>query len=99
MKSLATDIPIELHEEIRSREACLISTKKAIDLAQQFNSKLHVLHISTKDEIELFECRTGRREKNNLLRFVCRIYYFLLKITENLGSLIKCNPSIKSNYR
>jgi len=49
------DIPVELHEDIRSREACLISTKKAIKLAQQFNAMLHVLHISTKDEIELFE--------------------------------------------
>ena len=49
-ETYGVDIPVRLHEEIRSREACLISTKKAIDLATQFNSKLHVLHISTKEE-------------------------------------------------
>ena len=43
-------IPIELHEEIRSRQACLNSTTKAIQLAKQFNSDLHVLHFTTEDE-------------------------------------------------
>ena len=90
------DIPIELHEEIRSREACLISTKKAIELARQFHSKLHVLHISTRDEIELFE--SGPVEEKLITAEVCVPH--LLFSSEDyraLGSLIKCNPSIKSN--
>tara|TARA_B100001167_G_scaffold187412_1_gene149585 strand:- start:362 stop:1693 length:1332 start_codon:yes stop_codon:yes gene_type:complete len=90
------DIPIELHEEIRSREACLISTKKAIKLAQQFNAKLHVLHISTKDEIELFE--TGLIEEKKITAEVCVPHLlFSSEDYQNLGTLIKCNPSIKSN--
>ncbi len=90
------DIPIELHEEIRSREACLISTKKAIELARQFNTKLHVLHISTKDEIELF--KAGPVEEKLITAEVCVPHLlFSSEDYKNLGSLIKCNPSIKSN--
>ena len=90
------DIPIELHEEIRSREACLISTKKAIELAKQFNAKLHVLHISTKDEIELF--KAGPVEEKLITAEVCVPHLlFSSEDYKNLGSLIKCNPSIKSN--
>jgi len=90
------DIPIELHEEIRSREACLISTKKAIELARQFNAKLHVLHISTKDEIELF--KAGPVEEKQITAEVCVPHLlFSSEDYKNLGSLIKCNPSIKSN--
>jgi len=90
------DIPIELHEEIRSREACLISTKKAIELARQFKAKLHVLHISTKDEIELF--KAGPVEEKLITAEVCVPHLlFSSEDYKNLGSLIKCNPSIKSN--
>ena len=90
------DIPIELHEEIRSREACLISTKKAIELARQFNAKLHVLHISTKDEIELF--KAGPVEEKLITAEVCVPHLlFSSEDYKSLGSLIKCNPSIKSN--
>jgi len=90
------DIPIELHEEIRSREACLISTKKAIELARQFNAKLHVLHISTRDEIELF--KAGPVEEKLITAEVCVPHLlFSSEDYKSLGSLIKCNPSIKSN--
>ena len=67
------NIPIELHEEIRSRQACLISTKKAINLAKQFNSKLHVLHISTKDEIELFDAGLIENKKISLEKLLRRL--------------------------
>ena len=95
-KKYGEDIPIELHEEIRSREACLISTKKAIELARQFNAKLHVLHISTKDEIELF--KAGPVDEKQITAEVCVPHLlFSSEDYKNLGSLIKCNPSIKSN--
>ena len=96
LEKYGEDIPIELHEEIRSREACLISTKKAIELARQFNAKLHVLHISTKDEIELF--KAGTVEEKLITAEVCVPHLlFSSEDYKNLGSLIKCNPSIKSN--
>ena len=47
-------IPVEMHSEIRSREACLKSSKKAIELATRNNANLHILHLTTKEEIELF---------------------------------------------
>ena len=95
-KKYGEDIPVELHEEIRSREACLISTKKAIHLATQFNSKLHVLHISTKEEIQLFE--TGPIEDKKITSEVC-IPHLLFSSSDynSLGALIKCNPSIKND--
>ena len=49
------DIPITEHPIIRSREACFKSSSQAIELAKKYGSRLHVLHISTKEEIELFE--------------------------------------------
>ena len=93
-KTYGVDIPVKLHEEIRSREACLISTKKAIDLATKFNSNLHVLHISTKEEIQLFD--EGPIEGKKITSEVC-VPHLLFSSSDynSLGSLIKCNPSIK----
>ena len=93
-ETYGVDIPVKLHEEIRSREACLMSTKKAIDLATKFNSNLHVLHISTKEEIQLFN--EGPIEGKKITSEVC-VPHLLFSSSDydNLGSLIKCNPSIK----
>ena len=56
-------VPLEQHPYIRSREACLKSTRLAIELARRHNTRLHVLHISTADELALFEPGpvTGKR--------------------------------------
>ena len=93
-ETYGVDIPVKLHEEIRSREACLMSTKKAIDLATKFNSNLHVLHISTKEEIQLFD--EGPIEGKKITSEVC-VPHLLFSSSDynSLGSLIKCNPSIK----
>ena len=88
-------IPIELHEEIRSRQACLNSTTKAIQLAKQFNSDLHVLHITTEDEIKLFN--EGSIEGKKITSEVCIPHLmFSSQDYKSLGTLIKCNPSVKS---
>lgn len=88
-------IPIELHEEIRSRQACLNSTTKAIHLAKQFNSDLHVLHITTEDEIRLFN--EGDIEGKKITSEVCIPHLmFSSQDYKSLGTLIKCNPSVKS---
>ena len=49
------DIPAECHPDIRSREACMKSTELALSLARRHGTRLHVLHISTADELALFE--------------------------------------------
>ena len=53
-KKFGENIPVKFHSDIRSRESCLKSTTYAINLAKKFNSQLHVLHVSTKEELDLF---------------------------------------------
>lgn len=89
------DVPISLHPNIRSEEACFKSTSLAIELAKQHDTRLHVLHISTAREVELFsdlpvlEKRITNEVSAHYLTFSEEDY-------ASLGSLIKCNPSIKS---
>ncbi len=88
------DIPFEEHRHIRSREACILSTKKAINLAIKYNSRLHILHISTAEEIELI--RDAQRINPGITGEVC-VHYMLLDSGSysSLGGKMKCNPSIK----
>lgn len=87
-------IPFASHSTIRSREACIASTKKAIDLAIKHNTKLHILHISTKEEVELI--REAKKMNPNISAETCVHYLFLNSGDyEIFGGKIKCNPSIK----
>ncbi len=87
-------IPVDMHAEIRSRECCLKSSKKAVELAEKHNSNLHILHITTEDEISLF---SNKPIKEKLITAeVCVPHlYFSREDYERKGTLIKCNPSIK----
>lgn len=88
------DIPIEAHSEIRSREACLRSSKKAVALANKYDQNLHILHISTADELSLFSNKPI--EEKLITAEVCVPHlYFNSEDYQSKGSLIKCNPSIK----
>lgn len=88
------DIPFWEHCNIRSREACIESTKYAISLAQKYNSRLHILHISTEDEIKLIEKAAKKSPK--ITAEAC-VHYMLLdnSMYETMGSKMKCNPAIK----
>lgn len=89
------DIPAEEHPHIRSREACLKSSTLAVGLARQFDARLHVLHISTADELALFE--PGPVEGKRITAETCVHYlHFDARDYGRLGHLIKCNPAIKS---
>ena len=88
------EIPVDMHADIRSREACIKSTKKAIGLAEKHNSDLHVLHLTTKEEVSLFS-NTGINEKKITCEVCVPHLYFSREDYERKGSLIKCNPSIK----
>jgi dihydroorotase len=88
------DIPVEAHSEIRSREACLRSSKKAVALANKYDQNLHILHISTADELSLFSNKPI--EEKLITAEVCVPHlYFNSEDYQSKGSLIKCNPSIK----
>ena len=93
------DIPVQFHPDIRSREACIKSTRLALSLAQKHGTQLHVLHISTADELALFKAgplidRNGVRKK-----ITAETCIHFLRFDRNdyarLGNLIKCNPAIK----
>ncbi|MEH6457707.1 MAG: dihydroorotase, partial [Cocleimonas sp.] len=89
------DVPMALHPKIRSEEACFKSTSLALELAKEHDTRLHVLHISTAKEAELFsdDSVTEKRITNEIgvsyLTFCDEDY-------DIKGTLIKCNPSIKT---
>lgn len=93
------DIPAHCHPDIRSREACLHSTQLAIDLARRHGTRLHVLHISTADELALFEpgpmiAADGSRKRITAETCV-HFLHFARADYDRLGHRIKCNPAIK----
>ena len=88
-------IPAREHPLIRSREACIKSTRLAISLAQKHGSRLHVLHISTADELALFQ--PGPLKGKKITAETCvHFLHFDDRDYERLGFLIKCNPAIKT---
>jgi dihydroorotase len=88
------EIPVRYHPEIRSREACLLSSELAIKLARKTDADLHILHISTKEETQLFS--TESLENKKITAEVCAHHLFFHSGQYNaLGTRIKCNPAIK----
>lgn len=93
------DIPAECHPDIRSREACMKSTQLAISLARRHGTRLHVLHISTADELALFEAGPLIRADGSRKQITAETCIHFLRFDRSdyaaLGHLIKCNPAIK----
>jgi len=85
------DVPFSEHGNIRSREACLKSSSLAVELAKRENAKLHVLHISTEEELKLFKAGHSRITAEACVHHL----WFEDQSYQNMGSLIKCNPAIK----
>ena len=94
----AEKIPFNQHGRIRSREACLKSSQLAIKLAKEHGTRLHVLHLTTLDELYQFEKAQTLEalSKKQITAEVCVHHLFFNKEDyARLGSLIKCNPAIK----
>ncbi len=88
-------IPVEQHPIIRSREACLKSSRLAVDLARRHGTRLHILHISTADELALFE--PGPIGGKQITAETCiHFLHFCDADYARLGNRIKCNPAIKT---
>ncbi|HNQ60850.1 MAG TPA: dihydroorotase [Bacteroidia bacterium] len=90
------NIPFEEHPNIRSEEACFLSSSYAVDLAKKYNTRLHILHISTAKEIELFDNKTPLREKRITAEVCIHHLWFDQRDYNRLGSRIKWNPAVKS---
>ncbi len=89
------DVPIRFHPLIRSAEACYNSTQLAVQLAQRHGTRLHVLHLSTARELELFTDDPLERKKITVEACVHHLF-FDESSYERKGTLIKCNPAIKT---
>ena len=88
-------IPVEAHPLIRSAEACIRSTERAVALARKHRTRLHVLHLSTAAEADLID-RPGPLEQKRITGEVCVHHlWFCDKDYARLGSRIKWNPAIK----
>jgi len=83
------------HPMIRNREGCLISSSLAVELAKKHNTRLHILHISTKDELALFTNQIEMEEKRITSEACVHHMYFNSEDYVRLGNKIKCNPAIK----
>lgn len=88
------EVPVERHPDIRSREACLTATRRVVDLARRWGTRLHVCHISTADELIFF--KPGPVSEKQITAETCPHYLFFdSNDYERLGARIKCNPAIK----
>jgi len=84
------------HPMIRSDEACFQSSLKAIQYAKKYGSRLHILHISTEKELQLFTNMLPLKEKKITTEVCVHHLHFTSDDYESLGNQIKCNPAIKS---
>lgn len=90
------DIPMELHPVIRSEEACYISSSRAIELAKKTGARLHVFHVSTAKETELFRNDIPLEEKKITAEVCAHHLWFTDKDYKSKGSHIKWNPAVKT---
>jgi len=101
------NVPYNIHALIRNEEACLTSSSFAVSLAQKHKTRLHILHISTGDEVFLFE--PGKRENGQILladnqpklitsEACVHHLWFDAEDYHRLGNKIKCNPAIKAPH-
>jgi dihydroorotase len=95
-KIYGENIPIKYHPKIRSAEACYISSSKAIALAKKTGARLHVFHLTTAKEMELFSNTKPLKDKKITAEVCVHHLWFSDSDYETKGSFIKWNPAVKS---
>lgn len=90
------DIPFSYHPKIRTEEACYKSSSLAVSLAKKHNSRLHILHLSTAKELELFDEFKSRNDKKITSEVCVHHLWFDESDYTKLGTRIKWNPAIKT---
>lgn len=89
------DIPISAHPLIRSEEACYLSSSMAVELAKKYNTRLHILHISTAKELSLFRNDIPLTEKRITAEACIHHLWFSDQDYKEKGTFIKWNPAVK----
>lgn len=90
------ELTADFHPLIRNAEGCLRSSSMAVDLAKKHGTRLHILHISTKDELALFDNNPPLRNKKITAEVCVHHLWFSADDYAALGNQIKCNPAIKA---
>lgn len=90
------DIPIKYHPIIRSEEACYLSSSKAIELAKKTGARLHVFHLSTGKETNLFTNKIPLKDKKITSEVCIHHLWFNSDDYDKKGTLIKWNPAVKT---
>ena len=92
------NVPIGMHPMIRSREACFASSSYAVRLATEYNTRLHILHLSTADEMKLFSNELPLSRKRITGEVCVHHLWFDDSSYNEKGTLIKWNPAIKTKF-
>ncbi len=90
------DVPVEMHPVIRNAESCFRSSELAVSLARKYNTRLHITHLSTKNELSLFDNTTPLDQKNITTEVCTHYLWFCDEDYPRLGTKLKVNPAIKS---
>lgn len=90
------DIPVGYHHLIRSEEACYLSSSKAIELAKKTGARLHVFHLSTAKEMELFTNKIPLEDKQITAEVCVHHLWFTNEDYKTKGNFIKWNPAVKT---
>jgi dihydroorotase len=90
------DLDIKSHHLIRSEEACYKSSSFAVDLAKKYNTRLHILHISTAKELSLFDNKIPSKDKRITAEACIHHLWFSNEDYATKGNFIKWNPAIKT---
>jgi len=98
MRKYGEDVPVNMHSLIRSREACFLSSSHAVKLAREYNTRLHILHLSTADEMKLFSNDLPLNQKRITGEVCVHHLWFDESSYDDLGTLIKWNPAIKTRF-
>ncbi|WP_075351779.1 dihydroorotase [Algoriphagus marinus] len=91
------DIPVKFHPKIRSEEACYDASSRAVAMAKKYGTRLHILHISTAKELELFDNTIPLEEKQITAEACIHHMWFSEEDYAEKGNLIKWNPAIKTS--
>ncbi len=96
-KKLGDNAEADIHPKIRTAEACYLSSSKAVNLAKKHGTRLHILHLSTAKEMELFDSKLPLNEKKITAEVCIHHLWFSDKDYSSKGNLIKWNPAIKTD--
>ena len=98
LKAENRELSAKDHPVIRSEEACFESSFYAVQLAKKYNTRLHILHISTEKELQLFTNMLPLKDKRITAEVCVHHLHFTSDDYEKLGNKIKCNPAIKAAH-